>query len=132
MLVITRVFTGRSAMKTMRTKIVSALALAVAISGATFAQDKTVPATQDHTSAFAPKPLTVSGRVSADGRTFLTDIDSEWLVSNADVLKGHEGRLVRVKCYVDTEKNSIKILTVKKDEGESNYATRNTFSAVGR
>jgi hypothetical protein len=96
------------------------------ISGTVFAQEKV----SEH-AAFSAKPLTVSGKVSADGKTFLTDIDSEWLVSNADVLKGHEGRAVRVKCYVDTEKSSMKILSVKRDD-ESNYAARNTFSAVGR
>lgn len=74
----------------------------------------------------------VSGKVSADGKTFLTDIDSEWQVSNADALKGHEGRLVRVRCYVDTEKSSIKILSVKGDDNDSNYAARNTDSAFRR
>jgi hypothetical protein len=115
----------------MKIRTVSTLVMALAISSVSFAQDKAVSA-QGHAAAFAPKPLTVSGKVSTDGKTFLTDIDSEWLVSNADALKGHEGRLVRVKCYVDTEKNSIRVLAVKKDDAESNYAARNTFSAVGR
>jgi hypothetical protein len=113
----------------MKRSVLATLAMAMAISGSIFAQEK--PALSADHAAFSAKPLTVSGKVSADGKTLLTDIDSEWLVSNADVLKGHEGRAVRVKCYVDTEKNSMKILSVKKEE-ESNYAARNTFSAVGR
>jgi hypothetical protein len=79
------------------------------------------------------KPLVVSGRVSADGKTLLTDIDSLWSVSNRETLKGHEGRMVRVKCFVNTEKNSIEILTVKRDDSDSNYtAIRYSDSAFRR
>ena len=115
----------------MKTSILAALAVVLVVSVSAFAQEKAAT-TQDHASTFSPKPLTVSGKVSADGKTFLTDIDSEWLVSNADALKGHEGRLVRVKCYVDTEKNSIKVLSVRREDSESNYAARNTDSAFRR
>jgi hypothetical protein len=68
-----------------------------------------------------------------DGKTLLTDIDSIWSVSNRQALKGHEGRIVRVKCFVDTEKNSIQILSVKRDDSESNYtAVRYSDSAFRR
>jgi hypothetical protein len=113
-------------------RIVLVAIAAVMICGSALTQEKTVASQPEQVAAFSPKPLTVSGRVGAEGKTFLTDIDSEWMVSNADVLKSHEGQMVRVKCYVDTEKNSIKILAVKKEDGSSNYAARNTFSAVGR
>jgi hypothetical protein len=115
----------------MRASILATLAVVLVIPASALAQEQTVP-TQDHATAFSAKPLTVSGKVSADGKTFLTDIDSEWQVSNADALKGHEGRMVRVKCYVDTEKNSIKVLSVKRENSESNYAARNTDSAFRR
>jgi hypothetical protein len=127
----------------MKRSILATLAMAVAISGCALAQDqgrdrdkdkqdRSAAAQSDRAAAFSVKSLTVSGKVSTDGKTFLTDIDSEWQVSNADALKGHEGRLVRVKCYVDTEKNSMKILSVKRDDNESNYAARNTDSAFRR
>jgi hypothetical protein len=127
----------------MKRSILATLAMAVAISGCALAQDqgrdrdkdqqdKSGATQSDRAAAFSAKSLTVSGKVSPDGKTFLTDIDSEWQVSNADALKGHEGRLVRVKCYVDTEKNSMKILSVKRDENDSNYAARNTDSAFRR
>lgn len=105
---------------------------AVVICGSALSQEKAVASQPEQAAVFSPKPLTVSGKVGADGKTFLTDIDSEWMVSNADALKGHEGHMVRVKCYVDTEKNSMKILSVKREDNASNYAARNTFSAVGR
>jgi hypothetical protein len=102
------------------------------ISGSALAQDKMAATQSEHATAFSPKPLTVSGKVSQDGKTFLTDIDSEWSVANADALKGYEGHVVRVKCYVDTEKSSIKVLSVKREGSESNYAARNTDSAFRR
>ena len=78
------------------------------------------------------KPLVVLGKVSADGKALLTDIDSEWEVSNPEALKGHEGRSVTVKCYVDTENNRIQILHVKKGGEELKYAIRYDDSAFRR
>jgi hypothetical protein len=115
----------------MKTFVLVAIA-AMVLCASALSQEKAVASPPEQAAAFSPKALTVSGKVSTDGKTFLTDIDSEWMVSNADALKGHEGHLVRVKCYVDTEKNSIKILSVKREDSASSYAARNTFSAVGR
>jgi len=81
--------------------------------------------------AMSSKPLMVSGRVSPDGKTLLTDIDSEWAVSNPEALKGHEGLRVMVKCYVDTEKSRIQILRVKKEE-DLKYAVKHDDSAFRR
>ena len=78
------------------------------------------------------KPLVVSGRVSRDGKTLLTDIDSEWTITDPASLKGNEGRRVTAKCYVDTEKSRIHILRVKKEEDEMKYAARHDDSAFRR
>jgi hypothetical protein len=83
-------------------------------------------------SAGSVRPLIVSGKVSADGKSLLTDIDSEWIVSNAETLKGHEGRLVTVKCYVDTEKNRLQVLTVRRTANEVSSAARQSDSAFRR
>jgi hypothetical protein len=115
---------------TMRTYVLVGVAAILMCASALAQANATAPEPQH--AAFSAKPLMVSGKVSADGKKLLTDIDSEWMVSNDDALKGHEGRMVRVKCYVDTEKNSIKILSVKRENDDSNFAARNTFSAVGR
>ena len=97
------------------------------------AQDKSVTLNSAASQTAAAKPLTVWGQVSSDGKIFITDIDSEWTVSNAASLKGYEGRLVRVKCYVDSDRNRIQILDVKRDERGSNYtATRYADSAFRR
>jgi hypothetical protein len=111
----------------MKSTILLALAVALFASLPAIAQDKPDPA------IVSTKPLVVSGRVSTDGKTLLTDIDSSWSVSNREALKGHEGRMVRVKCFVNTEKNSIEILTVKRDDSGSNYtAVRYSDSAFRR
>ncbi len=78
------------------------------------------------------KPLLVLGRISDDGKRLMTDLDSEWTVSNPEMLKGLEGRVVRLKCYVDTEKNKIRVLVVKKESGELSFAARQADSAFRR
>lgn len=113
----------------MKTTISATLATALLLSGSILAQEKPAPAKQD----MAAKVLLVSGRVSNDGKMLDTDLDSQWQISNPEALKGHEGRLVRIRCYVDTSRNKIQVLTVKKDDGDANYtATRHTDSAFRR
>ena len=107
------------------------LALLLLSGAAAVAQDKPA-SSQDHPAAFSAKPLNVSGKVSSDGKILLTDIDTQWSISNPDALKGHEGHLVRVKCYVDTEKNSVKVLSVKRADSEASYAAQHSDSAFRR
>jgi hypothetical protein len=89
-------------------------------------------ASQPVAAAALARPLIVSGKVSADGKSLLTDIDSEWIVTNADTLKGQEGRLVTVKCYVDTEKNRLQVLTLRRTANEVSSAARQSDSAFRR
>lgn len=91
---------------------IAALALAV---GSLNAQER--PGSTPSSS----KPLVVYGRVSKDGMMLLTDIDSAWNIANREAMKGLEGLLVRVKCFVDTENNSIRVLSIRKESGELNY-----------
>jgi hypothetical protein len=106
------------------------LALMLLMSGIVFSQEKAAPAQPDH--GKAAKTLTVAGKVSDDGKSLFTDLDSEWAISNPGALKGHEGRLVTVKCYVDSGRNRIEIVSVKKNPGEENYAARTMDSAFRR
>lgn len=61
----------------------------------------------------ASKALIVYGRVSSNGRSLVTDLDTEWAVSNIEAFRGREGSLVTVKCYVDPDHNQLRILSVK-------------------
>ena len=123
----------------MKRSIRAAAFLGLLASGLAFAQN--APATankpgnkmdQPGAASSPSKSLTVFGRVSNDGRTLLTDLDTDWAVSNAEVLKGREGSLVTVKCYVDSERNQIHVLSVKSAQSELKYALRQQDSAFRR
>ena len=108
-------------------------AFLVLASGITLAQDRPAPVNNpDQPLARPTKSLTVFGKVSNDGRTLFTDLDTEWTVSNAEVLKGREGRLVTLKCYVDSVRNQIRVLSVRTAESEVKYAARQGDSAFRR
>jgi hypothetical protein len=88
--------------------------------------------TGSSSAAVPAKALMVFGKISDDGKKLISDIDSEWTVSNPEMLKGLEGHLVRLKCYVDTEKNRIRVLFVKKETSELGYSARYADSAFRR
>lgn len=121
----------------MKTSIAGALALLL-IAGTAVGQDSGRSATNGAPSnnvtsnSGTSKALTVSGRVSDDGKLLLTDIDTEWGVSNAEALRGQEGRMVVVRCYVDSEKNRIRVLSVKRGDSGTPYAARYADSAFRR
>jgi hypothetical protein len=115
----------------MKTSVLSLFATVMLISTCCIAQEKSeiVKTESSRTSA---KVLVVFGKVSNDAKTLLTDLDSEWKVENASILKGYEDRLVRVRCYIDAEKNQLHILSIKKESGEENHAARYDDSAFRR
>jgi hypothetical protein len=61
----------------------------------------------------APKAVTISGQISLDGRTLVSEENDIWTVGNANVLVGHEGQQVSVKCQVRPDKNEIHIFSVR-------------------
>jgi membrane protein implicated in regulation of membrane protease activity len=65
----------------------------------------------------AKKAVSISGKVSDDGKTIVGDKDNKtWKVSNPDTLKGHEGHHVTVKAHVDIDKDEIHVTSVKMAE----------------
>jgi len=71
------------------------------------------------TSTLSTNPMSISGKVSDDGKTFVSDKDSKsWTVSNPDALKGHEGHQVTVSANVNADKNEVKVLSVKMIEAD--------------
>lgn len=115
----------------MKRVMIESVAAVLLMSALSLAQDNADKIKPDAKSA-SPKTLLVYGRVSNDGKKLLTDLDSEWTVSNAETLQGREGSLVRVRCYVDSDRNRIQIISIKKEQGESTYAARNADSAFRR
>jgi pentapeptide MXKDX repeat protein len=96
---------------------------AVAQSGDTMKQDSMKQGDQmkqDNMNADnMAKAVSVSGKVSADGKMFTSDKDNKmWTVSNPEALKGHEGHHVTIKAKIDVAKNQIDITSVKMAKGE--------------
>jgi len=115
----------------MKSRGLALFAAVMLISSCCVAQEKSEIARTESAPASA-KILTVLGKVSNDARTLLTDLDSEWKVANASVLKGYEDHLVRVRCYIDAEKNQLHIVSIKKENGGETYAARYADSAFRR
>lgn len=64
------------------------------------------------------KRVTLSGKISADGKTFVSDKDNKtWTVSNPEVLKGHEGHEVTLKAHANEAKSEIHVTSVKMGKG---------------
>ena len=59
------------------------------------------------------KAVSLSGKISADGKTFVDKDSKSWTVVNPETLKGHEGHEVTLKAHVDTAKNEIHVVSVK-------------------
>jgi hypothetical protein len=112
------------------------LFLALLVSGVAMAQDKAKSddVTRDHlkTRAVSTKAVTLSGQVSDDGKALVSDKDDVWEVSNPNVLAGHEGRQVTVKCQVYPDKNEIRVLSLRVAQGEVKYAAKLGDSAFRR
>jgi len=71
------------------------------------------------------KAVSVSGKVSADGKMFVSDNDNKtWTVSNPDALKSHEGHHVTVQAHADGSKNELHVNSVHmaKDEMKPNMS----------
>ncbi len=116
----------------MRAYLITVVALPLLVCGMASAQDRPTAASSSYVASAFSKPITVLGKVSDDGRTLMTDIDSEWTVSNPNALKGYEGSLVRIRCYVDSEWGRIRVVTARKEEGGLKYAAQFGDSAFRR
>jgi hypothetical protein len=78
------------------------------------------------------KAVTLSGRISEDGKAFVSEQDEVWEVSNAKVLTGHEGQQVIVKCQLYPDKNEMRVLLVSSAHGEVKYVVSHGDSAFRR
>jgi hypothetical protein len=95
----------------MKKAILIPLFLTLLMCVAAVAQESPKPG-DSATQAAHRKATTVSGRVSDDGKAFVSDQDEVWEVSNAKVLLGREGQQVVVKCQLYPDKNEMRVLSV--------------------
>jgi hypothetical protein len=68
------------------------------------------------------KGVVLSGQVSEDGMKLLADDDNMWVVSNAELLKGLEGRYVSVRCRMDVKGGKIRVLSIIDQPGTTHGA----------
>jgi hypothetical protein len=79
------------------------------------------------------KTISVSGKMSDDGRWLLRDADSQvWTVSNPEALQGYAGQEVVIRCQLVPDRNEVRVVSVKPAKGEPAYATRWGDSAFRR
>jgi hypothetical protein len=85
-------------------------ALSIFTSLSLVAQD-TADQMKSHTST---KAASVTGKISDDGKTFVSDKDGKsWTISNPDAVKGHEGHHVTLKAHVSADKNEVDVVSLK-------------------
>jgi hypothetical protein len=60
------------------------------------------------------KPSHITGKISDDGKTFVSDSDGKtWTINNPDAVKGHEGHHVTLKANVSADKTSVDVMSLK-------------------
>ena len=60
------------------------------------------------------KAVKVTGKISDDGKTFVSDKDSKsWTITNPDAVKGHEGHHVTLTAHVYADKNEVHVVSLK-------------------
>lgn len=69
---------------------------------------------QEHNAAKsnAAKAITLSGRVSEDGKSLIAKNGESWSVTNPGTLTGHENQQVKVKCENSAD-HSVRVLSLK-------------------
>ena len=106
----------------MKRSILISFALALVTSLLVLAQETAKPGEmkQDTMRAEkAPRKATsLSGKISADGKSFVDKDNKSWTVTNPEALKGHEGHEVTVKAHADAAKNEIHVVSVKMGKDE--------------
>ena len=70
---------------------------------------------QDNMKADASaKAVKVTGKISDDGKTFVSDKDSKsWTIQNPDAIKGHEGHHVTLSAHVYADKGEVHVMSLK-------------------
>jgi len=69
---------------------------------------------QDNMKATSTKASSITGKISEDGKTFVSDKDGKsWNISNPDAVKGHEGHHVTLKAHVAADSDSVEVVSLK-------------------
>jgi hypothetical protein len=83
-------------------------------------------------STHSKKATLLSGQISLDGKTLITDKNEIWTVANPDVLAGHQGQQVLLKCQVLADKNEIHVFSLEPAPRDIKSASNRSDSAFRR
>jgi hypothetical protein len=83
-------------------------------------------------SIVARKAVSISGQISLDGKTLVSQENDIWSVVNPNVLAGHEGQMVLVKCQMVPDRNEIHVFSLKLVPMEVKSASHKADSAFRR
>ena len=62
----------------------------------------------------ATKSVKITGTISDDGKSFVSDKDSKsWKITNPEAVKGHEGHHVTLTAKVDADKSAVEVVSLK-------------------
>jgi len=120
----------------MKKPLFAFLVLAVLLPATSLAQHSSKAAESKQSDAKAAKSsskaVTISGQISADGKTLVSEANDIWAVSNPGVMQGLEGRQVEVKCQVNPNKSEIHVFWVKAVVRDAKYVANRSDSAFRR
>ena len=67
---------------------------------------------QNHGDKSMSKSITISGRVSEDGKSLIAKNGESWWATNPGALASHENQQVKIKCETSAD-HSIRVLSLK-------------------
>ena len=95
----------------MKKLMVICFALALLTFGVASAQDNMQ---NDNMKSDMPKTTDVKGKISDDGKMFVSDKDKKsWSIVNPEAVKGHEGHHVILTAHVYPDKNEVHVMSLK-------------------
>ena len=97
----------------MKKLMIVSFALALLISAVAVAQYESQQP-DNSKSGTSMKAVSITGKISDDGKMFVSDKDSKsWTINNPDAVKGHEGHHVTLQTHVDANKNEVHVVSLK-------------------
>ena len=75
-------------------------------------------------SKVSKKATQLTGLISLDGKSLVTEKNEIWTVTNPDVLAGHQGQQVLVKCQLFASKNQIQVFSLQPAEDAKSASNR--------
>ena len=98
----------------MKKLIIISFVAILLMSAVAVAQYGTQQPANNSKSSMSTKAVSITGKISDDGKMFVSDKDSKsWTISNPDAVKGPEGHHVILQAQVDAGKNEVHVVSLK-------------------